>query len=182
VSHEEEHRPLGRSVRRFRVTHAADSLVVDGYDRCAVALSEAVVAEWGEDALARILGQWCAQLERDLGQLPAGSRERLDALAAAQSRSGFMASIERGAGEAVLVQRNCPIGAVASRFPILCQHEAALHGRLLGRKVVLGSCCARGDEVCRFEVRSASGVVQGDPREDGRRSVSPHIRGAKGSP
>jgi predicted ArsR family transcriptional regulator len=159
VAHEEEHRPLGRPVRRFRATQAADGLFGHGYDRLAVALSEAVVAEWGENGLERILGRWSAELERDLGaQLPAAPTERLDALAAAQSRSGFMASVERAAGEVVLVERNCPIAAVASRFPILCQHEAALHGRLLGRNVVLRSCRARGNEVCRFEV----GAVRGD--------------------
>jgi predicted ArsR family transcriptional regulator len=104
------------------------------------------------------LNRWTARLERELRvQLPAEPRERLDALAAAQSRSGFMASVERTAGRAVLVERNCPIAAVASRFPILCQHEAALHARVLGRNVVLRSCCARGDDVCRFELSPASG-------------------------
>jgi predicted ArsR family transcriptional regulator len=184
VTHEEEHRPLGRPVRRFRVTQAADGLFAHGYDLFAVALSEAVVAEWGEDALERLLGRWCARQERDLrAELPAGPRERLDALAAAQSRSGFMASIERAAGATVLVERNCPIAAVASRFPILCQHEAALHGRVLGREVALRSCCARGDEVCRFEIGPVSGDVRIDGREDGRSSISPRRHGGRnGSP
>ncbi|HET9595131.1 MAG TPA: hypothetical protein VFP65_06105 [Anaeromyxobacteraceae bacterium] len=157
VTHEEERRPLGRPVRRFRVTQAADALFAQGYDSLAVALSEAVVAEWGEHGLERILGRWSAGLERDLGaRLPAGPTQRLDALAAAQSRSGFMASVERRAGGAVLVERNCPIAAVASRFPVLCEHEAALHRRVLGRGVTLRSCCARGDEVCRFEIGPVS--------------------------
>jgi predicted ArsR family transcriptional regulator len=161
VTHEEEHRPLGRPVRRFRATQAGDALFAQGYDLLAVALSEAVVAEWGESGLERILGRWSAQLERDLrARLPTRPRERLDALAAAQSRTGFMASIEREAGGAVLVERNCPVAAVASRFPILCQHEAALHARVLGRNVVLRSCCARGDDVCRFELSPVSGDGQ----------------------
>jgi len=158
VAHVEEHRPLGRPVRRFRVTQAADGRFARGYDLLAVALSEAVVAEWGESGLERILGRWRAQLERSLdAQLPARPRERLDALAAAQSRSGFMASIESANGETVLVERNCPIAAVASRFPVLCQHEATLHGRVLGRDVALRSCCARGDDVCRFAIGAAPG-------------------------
>jgi hypothetical protein len=65
-------------------------------------------------------GRWSVLLERDLdAQLPAEPTERLDALAALQSRSGFMASIERVAGETTLVERNCPIAAVATRFPVL---------------------------------------------------------------
>jgi predicted ArsR family transcriptional regulator len=175
VTHEVERRRLGRPVRRFRVTEAADALFARGYDSLAVALSEAVVAEWGEHGLERILGRWSAGLERDLGaQLPAPPGERLDALAAAQSRSGFMASIERTAGGTVLVERNCPIAAVASRFPILCQHEAALHSRVLGREVTLRSCCARGDEVCRFEIGPTSEDSDSDGSAEERSSVSPH--------
>jgi predicted ArsR family transcriptional regulator len=153
VAHEKERRAVGRPVRRFRATRAADGLFAQGYDALAVALSEAVVAEWGEGGLERILDRSSARLERDLdAALPADPAERLRALAAAQSRSGFMASVEEGAAEAELVERNCPIAAVAARFPIVCEHEAALHGRVLHREVALRSCRARGDEVCRFAI------------------------------
>jgi len=99
-----------------------------------------------------------------------------------KSRFGFMACIERAANEVVLVERNCPIAAVASRFPILCEHEAALHGRVLGRKVALRSCCARGDEVCRFEIDPVCGNVRSDSCEEDEHgpSASPPPAGCWG--
>jgi predicted ArsR family transcriptional regulator len=153
AAHEEERRAVGRPVRRFRATRAADELFANGYDALALALSEAVVAEWGEGGLARVLERSNANLQRDLGAtLPQGPAERLRALAAAQSGAGFMASVEEADGAPVLVERNCPIAAVAARFPIVCEHEAALHGRVLGREVALRSCRARGGEVCSFAI------------------------------
>lgn len=153
VAHEEERRAVGRPVRRFRTTAAADELFAKGYPGFGVALAEAVVAEWGERGLARALERSDARSERDLeASLPPDPAERLHALAAAQSSSGFMASVEDAAGAPVLVERNCPIAAIAARFPILCEHEAALHGRVLHREVALRACRARGDDVCRFAI------------------------------
>lgn len=156
VSYEEERRAVGRPVRRFRTTRAADALSAQGYPGFAVALAEAVVAEWGEGGLARALDRSSARLEGDLrATLPSEPSDRLRALAAAQSSSGFMASAEETVGGSVLVERRCPVAAIAARFPILCEHEAALHGRVLGREVALRTCRARGDETCRFAIGPA---------------------------
>jgi predicted ArsR family transcriptional regulator len=152
VAHSEERRPVGRPVRRFHLTPAAAEVFVRRYDLFAVGLSEAVAAEWGDAGISRALERFCGDLGRRVeAELPPAG-DRLDALAAAQSRLGFMASVERGRDGEVLVERNCPLAAVASRFPVLCEHEAALHARVLGREVSLRSCCAKGDEVCRFDV------------------------------
>ncbi|HKA88769.1 MAG TPA: helix-turn-helix domain-containing protein [Haliangiales bacterium] len=154
VAHSDDHRPVGRPVRRFRLTPAADSLFPKRYDLFAVKLVEAIVSELGEEALTKILGRWQADLERHLGDgLPPDPRARWQALAAHQSKFGFMASIRRRPHGLAVVEQNCPIARVAARFPQICEHEAALFSGVLGVDVAVTSCQARGDAVCVFERR-----------------------------
>lgn len=164
VAHDEERQSVGRPVRRYRLTPAADAQFPKQYDLLAVKLAEAVAAELGQDALLRILRRWLAELHPYLdARLPSGFDARLEALAKHQSSFGFMASIRKECDGVAVVERNCPVAQVASRFPQICDHEAALFQRVLGKNVALGCCQARGDALCEFRIGTrartpASGV------------------------
>lgn len=149
-----EPRPLGRPVARFRLTASADALFPKRYELFAGKLLDTLVSEHGVDALRAILSRWeddlHAHLDRELPQEPS---ERLDALARHQSDHGFMAEVKRDAdGSVSLVERNCPIAALAARYPEICEREAALFGRTLKWKTTLVSCQAKGDGVCAFRI------------------------------
>jgi predicted ArsR family transcriptional regulator len=153
VAHEEERQSVGRPARRYRLTPASDTLFPKHYDILAVKLAETVAAELGEEALVRILRRWLDELHPYFdAQLPNDFEARLEALASHQSSFGFMASVRKERVGLAVVEQNCPIAKVASRFPQICEHEAALFQRVLRRKVELACCQARGDALCEFRI------------------------------
>jgi predicted ArsR family transcriptional regulator len=157
VAHIEEHQPVGRPVRRFHLTPDADALFAKHYDFCAVKLLESVLAEGGEELLGRLIDRCEREVAQYLEQYLA--REKLDrpaALAEHLADLGFMASVEDEGGQVTLVERNCPVSRVSSRYPALCQREATLFARALGQEVTLVSCMARGDAACSFALRGAA--------------------------
>ncbi|MGE5175524.1 MAG: helix-turn-helix transcriptional regulator [Hyphomicrobiales bacterium] len=156
VARTEERRPVGRPVARYHLTPRAEDRFPKAYDRLAAHLVEAIVAEGGTDALERILARWEDRLHATLdASLPDEPRARLDALCAHQNQHGFMASVRSDASGVVLVERNCPVLAIASLHPEICRHEAALFGRTLRWKTALESCQATGDVACVFRIGRA---------------------------
>jgi predicted ArsR family transcriptional regulator len=148
-----EPRPVGRPVGRYRLTAAADALFPKRYDDFSAHLIEAMIAEHGEDAFRRILSRWEDRLHAHLdASLPAEPMPRLMALAKHQTAHGFMASVRTDQEGVALVERNCPIAAIAARYPEICEAEAALFGRTLRWKTSLVSCQAKGDGVCVFRI------------------------------
>jgi len=160
VARTEERRTVGRPVGRYHLTRAADAAFPNQYELLASHLVEALVAEGGRMAFETILARW----EEDLAAhfdatLPAEPAARLAALAAHQSAHGFMAEVRNDTEGVALVERNCPIAAIARRHPEICDHEAALLGRALKWKTTLVSCQARGGETCVFRIGRARGVT-----------------------
>ncbi len=155
VTHEEERREVGRPVRRFKLTATADSTFPKQYELFAVALADAVAEQLGPKALQAVLDHWLDRLEPYLKELlPEDPDAKLEALAKHQSSFGFMAVVKSAKGEKLLLERNCPVAAVAVRFPVICEREAELFERVTGRKVTLRCCQARGDSVCEFAVET----------------------------
>ena len=151
-----ERRPVGRPVSRYGLTERAEILFPKKYDVFSSWLTEAVVREFGAEGLERILSRWEDDLHAHLdATLPKNPAERLNAIAEHQSQHGFMASVRRDENGIALVERNCPIMAIASRFPQICGHETALLGRALGWKTHLTSCQATGDAACVFQIGKA---------------------------
>ncbi len=157
--------PVGRPVGRFGLTPEADALFPKRYDLFATRLVESLVAREGIEAFRRILARWeeelAAQLDADLPTDPAA---RLEALAAHQSAHGFMAEVRKDADGFAIVERNCPIAEIAERHPEICDHEAALFGRVLKWKTTLVSCRARGGGTCEFRIGRARGATEPSPR------------------
>jgi predicted ArsR family transcriptional regulator len=152
-----EPRPVGRPVARFGLTPGADAFFPKRYDLFAGKLLDTLVSELGIDALRQILSRWEEALASHFEKsLPADPSARLEALARHQTSYGFMAEVRRGPdGDVSLVERNCPIAALAARHPEICEREAALFSRTLKWKTTLTSCQARGDGVCVFRIGKA---------------------------
>jgi len=157
IAHDDEHRPVGRPVRRFHVTPASDPLFPKHYDMLAIKLVEALIGEVGETGLDRILTGWELELARVLAPRfnAVGDEDRIKTLVSHQNQLGFMASMGRRARGLAIIEKNCPIARVAALFPSICDHEASFFSRVLGKDVALASCQARGGEACVFEVAPA---------------------------
>lgn len=160
VTRTEERRGVGRPVGRYGLTPAADAAFPKRYELFASKLVETLIAEGGPEAFNSILARWEEDLAAHLdATLPEEPTARLAALAAHQSAHGFMAEVRRDTEGVALVERNCPIAAIARRHPEICDHEAALLGRALKWKTTLVSCQARGGQVCVFRIGRARGVT-----------------------
>lgn len=156
VARSTERRPIGRPVARYGLTGQAETLFPKRYDVFSARLTEAIVREFGEEGLNQILERWAEDLHQKLdATLPRDPEERLEALARHQTENGFMASVRRDEDGVALVERNCPIVAIAARHPQICRHEAALFGRTLQWKTTLRACQATGDAACVFQVGRA---------------------------
>ena len=157
VDFTDERQPRGRPVRRFRLSAAADALFPKHYDFLALRLAEAIAAKDGSAGLDRVLRGWQDDLARHLKRrLPAEPERRLLELAEHQTGFGFMASVEKDPAGGALVERNCPVLRFAERFPRICDFEAGLFKRVLGKRVTLSSCQAKGDGVCVFRIGGAA--------------------------
>ena len=156
VARNTERRPVGRPVSRYALTGNAESLFPKRYDLFSAHLVDAIVEEFGEEGLVRILERWEQGLHERLDAgLPRDPRTRLEALARHQTENGFMASVQSDEEGVALVERNCPIVAIAARYPQICRHEAALFGRTLKWKATLQTCQATGDAACVFRLGRA---------------------------
>jgi predicted ArsR family transcriptional regulator len=149
-----EPRPVGRPVARFRLKPSADTLFPKRYELFAGKLLETLVSELGTDALRKVLDRWEESLHAHLDRsLPAEPSARLEALERHQTAYGFMAEVKMDPdGSISLVERNCPIAAIAAKHPEICEREAALFSRTLKWKTTLTSCQALGHEVCVFRI------------------------------
>jgi len=74
------------------------------------------------------------------------------ALAAALSEDGYVASTLPSATGEQLCQHHCPVAHIAERFPQICEVETAAFSRLLGVHVQRLATIAHGDGICTTHV------------------------------
>lgn len=149
-------RPLGRPVARFALTSGAEPFFPKRYEELAEHLLDAIEEEWGAEAVERVFQRWEDRLHAALdATLPKEPKARLGALAAHQNKHGFMATSRADSEGVALIERSCPVLAIATRHPAICRHEAALFGRTLGWRTALESCQATGDTACVFRIGRA---------------------------
>jgi predicted ArsR family transcriptional regulator len=170
------HRGRGRPARIFALTDAGhDSLLHQGYDSLAADALRFLAESGGPDAVMAFAHSRVEAMEAryavDLAGLPAGSPERVGALARALTRDGFAASTRpaRTDGGEQLCQHHCPVAHVAAQFPQLCEAETQVFARLLDVPVQRLATIARGDGICTTHV-SASHRQTAPGRVPGRTS------------
>jgi len=98
---------------------------------------------------ARRLGD--SYLERVEGQGPA---ERLRTVARLRDQEGYLAEAcnDGPEGTRLLVERHCPIAALAAAWPEICRIEEDLFRRVLGPGVRREEHLLSGGRCCRYSV------------------------------
>lgn len=147
---------IGRPRHRFALRPEARRLFPQAYSQLSVSALEFVERRLGRPAVAELLQERAAEVQaRHRPQLRQPElTERVRALARLRDEEGYMADYGgRRRGTCELTEHNCPIFALAERFPEACETERRLFASLLDANVSTTHRVVQGDGVCRFLIR-----------------------------
>jgi predicted ArsR family transcriptional regulator len=148
-------RGRGRPAKDFVLTDAGRAVFYTAYDDLAIEALEFLATTAGPDAVTRFAEARMAQSEQSYRERMASAgpdSTPAQALAAALSDDGYVASTLPSAIGEQLCQHHCPVAHVAERFPQICEVETAAFSRLLGVHVQRLATIAHGDGVCTTHV------------------------------
>ena len=147
---------VGRPRVLFRLTPGAAVLFPQSYTEMSLSALEFIERRLGRPAVGELLSQRAADVaERNRSRLLLGSLgERTSELVQIRTESGYMAEVAgRHRGALEMVEHNCPILAIAGRFPEVCETERRLFESMLHARVDVTHRVVGGDPVCRFLIR-----------------------------
>jgi predicted ArsR family transcriptional regulator len=145
---------LRKPATLYTLTDAADRMFGKPYPEVLGALIGEVRARHGIDETTAVMRDIGARLAREQFRPLTGrhGKEAIDAIVQAIDVLGGLAEVEERDGRLIVQGYDCPLVAVASSCPEVCQLTGALLEGLIGSGTVQESC-QRGKEVsCRFEV------------------------------
>jgi predicted ArsR family transcriptional regulator len=160
VSYYEDPRPMGRPVKLWQLTPAADRFFPDGYAELTLSLLRSVTETFGKSGLEQLLARRTRQQIAVYRQRLAGHDalpQRLAALAAMRTEEGYMAAVQPQAdGSFLLLENHCPICAAATACTQLCGQELAVFQAVLGDDVVIERTehIVAGARRCAYRVAS----------------------------
>lgn len=156
VVHERSYGSVGAPAFLYSLSESGEAMFPHRYQQALTQLLDHLVAREGRAAAVSLLEsrfrdvtlQLCEELEG------APLSERVAALSRFLSDEGYMPEWHgSGEGERSLVEHNCPIRAVAERFPEICAAEARFLAEVLGAAVQRTSHMVEGCGSCEYHVR-----------------------------
>jgi DeoR family suf operon transcriptional repressor len=160
VVYRREHRGVGAPVFAYSLSPCGEELFPRRYGEALSAMLGAVVQREGREAAVKMLDSYfdliAGRMRAELRGV--GQAERPTAVAKLLSEEGYMAEMRveegiSGRAEAVLTEHNCPIPAVAVRFPEICAAEARYLADVLGAEVERTGHILSGCPACEYRVR-----------------------------
>jgi DeoR family suf operon transcriptional repressor len=160
IVYRREHRGVGAPVFAYSLSPAGEELFPRRYGEALSAMLGAVVERDGREAAVGMLESYFDLLARrirtELEGVP--QADRLGVVARLLSQEGYMAEVRPWEGaadrtEAVLTEHNCPIPAVAERFPEICAAEVKYLADVLGAEVERTGHILSGCPACEYRVR-----------------------------
>jgi predicted ArsR family transcriptional regulator len=153
-------RGRGRPAKVFALTDAGRGDFYQAYDQLAIAALRALSATAGDQAVTELARTRMAQVEARYQRIRTEQAlSPAQALAAALSDEGYVASTRPAVAGEQLCQHHCPVAHVAEQFPQLCEAETETFSRLLGVHVQRLATIAHGDGVCTTHVPHPGQVV-----------------------
>jgi DeoR family transcriptional regulator, suf operon transcriptional repressor len=147
---------VGRPRVLFRLTDQGVSLFPHGYTEMSLCALEFIERRLGRPAVGELLSQRAGEVaDRNWTRLQDGSLpSRVAELARIRTEGGYMAEVAgRRRSSVELVEHNCPILAIAKRFPEACETERRLFESMLHANVDVSHRVVAGDPICRFLIR-----------------------------
>jgi len=147
---------VGRPRVLFRLTDRGGAFFPQSYTEMSLCALEFIEQRLGRSAVGELLSQRAAEVaDRNWSRLRSGSLpDRVAELARVRTEGGYMAEVtDRRRSSVELREHNCPILAIAGRYPEACETERRLFERMLHAKVDVSHRVVAGDPVCRFLIR-----------------------------
>ena len=147
---------VGRPRVQFRLSPGASALFPHGYTEMSLCALEFIERRLGRPAVGELLSQRAGDVaDRNRSRVSAGPLpRRVEELVRIRTESGYMAELAgRHRGAVEMVEHNCPILAIAERFPEACETERRMFESLLAARIDVSHRVVAGDPVCRFLIR-----------------------------
>ena len=162
VVYQEEHRPMGRPAKLWKLTPAADNLFEDRHSDLMVTLFGAIRGTFGDEGLDKLLSHRARQqVATYRQQIPAPARaplrKRVEALAAIRTSEGYLAETKpQKDGSVLFIENHCPICAAATACAGLCNSELIVFREILGPDVTIERTehIVSGQRRCVYEIKS----------------------------
>jgi DeoR family transcriptional regulator, suf operon transcriptional repressor len=147
---------LGRPSVHFRLSERSAGIFPQAYTQMSISALEYIERHLGRTGVVGMLQERShdvADQNRSRMSAPA-LRDRVAELARLRTEGGYMAELGGRKGSVVeLREHNCPILAIAGRYPEACDIERRMFESLLGANVATSHRVVAGDPVCRFLIR-----------------------------
>jgi predicted ArsR family transcriptional regulator len=156
VTYSEAARAMGRPVKLWRLTPAADRLFPDGYAELTLGLLQSVREAFGEAGLSKLLDLRTAhQLAAYRAEIPAEATlpRKLELLANLRTAEGYMAEVQQlDDGCFLLLENHCPICAAATLCAGFCERELEVFQQVLGCEIERTEHIVSGARRCAYRV------------------------------
>jgi len=157
----------GRPAHLYDLTEAAGELFPRNYHQLVLQLLDAALAEFGPDAVERLLRARRRRLADRLrgrvgGESPA---EIARALASIQDEQGYMADcVADEPGGFLVREHNCAVPALAGRHPAACRLELELLDELAGPRIQVERVAhlRAGDRMCAYRLSAVEPPEAGE--------------------
>jgi predicted ArsR family transcriptional regulator len=126
---------VGRPLRVWSLTDAADVKFPDAHATLAVDLLASVKEIYGKKALRRLVVQREKEMRERYGRAVADNKhlaKKVSELAALRTQEGYMAEVRKTARGILLVENHCPICAAARECQQFCRSELRVFQDVLG--------------------------------------------------
>jgi predicted ArsR family transcriptional regulator len=157
-----EARGVGRPVRLWDLTAAGNARFPDGHAELTAHLIQSIRTELGDEVLDRLIGLKAAESKAAYAaalQDAASLQEKVERLAEARTREGYMAESWREGDGFLLVENHCPICVAAATCQGFCQAEIETFREVLGpgAAVERDEHIVAGDRRCAYRVTPGAG-------------------------
>lgn len=156
IGHCSERCERGRPRFLYSLTTEGDGLFPDTSGKFACDLIDQVSRTFGDGAIDDLLADQAstliATMMREVDGLP--FEERVRVVANRFNDRGYATEVEPlDDGSYKIVERNCPIREVATRYPRVCSEELRIYGEVTGGSVFKGACrIANGAVACEYRI------------------------------
>ena len=148
---------LGRPEHAYKLTSRAGELFPKAYTDIALCALAFIEQREGRAGVGKMLGMRQTELFERYNKLIESQpslKERVSTLSKLRDSEGYMArSRSLGKSSFEILEHNCPILALASKYGEACSTEVDLFSMLLKADVDASHRAAVGDPVCRFIIK-----------------------------